>query len=101
MAAEGKYEGVQIVRREVDGSLTAITRDGEPWFLIRAQDTFAAEATRAYATLLRAAADVVRATRGSADLVEHLIDGAIEVDNIANRILIWQTNHPRAVKVPD
>ena len=61
-------------------------KPGEPWFLIRAQDRFAADAIEAYA---------------------NLVDGSVapgmvaDVRQVAETVRRWQREHPDQVKTPD
>lgn len=99
----GKYNDVVLARRNPDGSLTPLTREGEPWFLVRAQDAFAPGAVYGYAAELRAAAVGLEQAQAcdAPGTVAHLKKGADEVENLASRIERWQADNPDAVKIPD
>ena len=81
--------------------------EGEPWFLIRGQDAFAAEAVRGYAALLEAARAVavrVPAGKDTEELRHRAVDlrlAADDVRSLATTIDEWQHDNGDKVKLPD
>ena len=72
-----KYDGINPIN---------LLHTGEPFFLIRAQDTLAAPAIMAYEKLLREAGDE---------------EGAKEIHSIADAVWNWQLENSDKVKMPD
>jgi len=78
----------------------------EPWFTLRAQDILAPHAVMAYAALLRAAAGGLRHgdavfTGHDRTVVERLMEHAQDAEAEAADMILWQSQNPDLVKLPD
>lgn len=78
----------------------------EPWFTLRAQDILAPLAVQQYANFLRAAAAGLRLGDGvltaeDQAVVERLQQQAHDAEGEAADMVLWQSQHPDLVKLPD
>jgi hypothetical protein len=78
----------------------------EPWFTLRAQDILAPLAVQQYANFLRAAAAGLRHgddvfTGRDVSRANALQEHAQDAEAVAAEMVLWQTQHPDHVKLPD
>ena len=91
-----KYEQ----RGESNEDVLRKLREGEPWFILRAQDRVSSYAISAYADALKSESDKARA-RGEPELGDDLLKQAIGCQSVATAFVNWQLDHPELVKYPD
>lgn len=88
--------------RHIEGNL----HPDEPWFTLRGQDILAPIVVSMYANVVRAAASGLRHGDGaftSADraVFERLMAHALDADGAAADMVVFQSEHPDLVKLPD
>lgn len=84
-----KYRNVKLVAVAEDGTQTELLHPGEPFFLVRGQDRFAASMVAMYDGLLTTMSE------------KHGDEAHGELVLLRERILSWQRRNPGLVKTPD
>jgi hypothetical protein len=75
-------------------------RDGEPWFVVRAQDKLSPETIQFYADLLKRESDKAFAS-GDETKGNELLKQALGVIRVASAFTDWQLDNKELVKLPD
>ena len=75
-------------------------RDGEPWFVVRAQDQLSPETIQFYADLLKRESEKALAS-GDEDKSKELLKQALGVLKVASAFVDWQLDNKEFVKLPD
>ena len=89
-----------VVERKYHEAVKHVLREGEPFFLIRAQDQFSVAAVQGYCQGLLAEAHQ-RADRGDFETAAHLRRQVDEIAALAHEMAEWQEANADLVKIPD